>query len=394
MGNKFTISYGSAAPATSKLLPYELGLDNVTNTLYIGKEGGTSVALNTADTVGAIKRAGDTVVNGHFVYYNTSPVATASLFYNGSPFELREAGDVGNTQSADVYSPSIGFHWKNVAGAAIVMPPDEKFYRINSAGNKYRIYDAQDVIPITGGGTGATDAAGARSAIGAAAASHDHSTSNITSGTLSVGRGGTGQTTLAAFRNSIGLGNSTSTLDIANGGTGATTAAGIRNAIGLGNTTGALPVANGGTGVTTAAGIRNAIGLGNTTGVLGYAYGGLNSNSLDQAKTNLGIASSSTTTPATTPSALGTITTFELYKTGKIVHFTMRCEKSFTTGLTEGIGVIPTAYRPAYATYAALSVYTSSNTVITQAYATGGDVSFRLSGAVSAVIISGSWVTT
>ena len=123
--------------------------------------------------------------------------------------------------------PSV-FVGKNVAGAAIVMPSDGKFYRITNSGNKYRIYDAQDAIPVTGGGTGATDAAGARSAIGAAAASHDHSTSDITSGTLSVGRGGTGQTTLAAFRNSIGLGNSTSTLAIANGGTGATTAAGIR----------------------------------------------------------------------------------------------------------------------------------------------------------------------
>lgn len=263
MGNKFTISYGSAAPATSKLLPYELGLDNVTNTLYIGKAGGTSVALNTADTVGAIKRAGDTVVNGHFVYYNTSPVATISLFYSGSPFELREAGDVRDTQSDDVYSPSIGFRWKNVAGAAIVMPSDGKFYRITNSGNKYRIYDAQDAIPVTGGGTGATDAAGARSAIGAAAASHDHSTSDITSGTLSVGRGGTGQTTLAAFRNSIGLGNSTSTLAIANGGTGATTAAGIRDAIGLGNTTGALPVANGGFAASNARdGVNNIFAMG------------------------------------------------------------------------------------------------------------------------------------
>lgn len=42
-------------------------------------------------------------------------------------------------------------------------------------------------------------------------------------------------------------------LPIANGGTGQTTAAGVRNTLGLGNTTGALPIANGGTGQTTAA---------------------------------------------------------------------------------------------------------------------------------------------
>ena len=39
-------------------------------------------------------------------------------------------------------------------------------------------------------------------------------------------------------------------LSIANGGTGQTTVADVRNTLGLGNTTGALPVANGGTGAT------------------------------------------------------------------------------------------------------------------------------------------------
>ncbi|AXH47313.1 hypothetical protein SEA_EDEN_18 [Microbacterium phage Eden] len=49
----------------------------------------------------------------------------------------------------------------------------------------------------------------------------------------------------------------TGTLPMANGGTGQTTAAATRNALGLGNTTGALPVANGGTGATTRDGVRN-----------------------------------------------------------------------------------------------------------------------------------------
>ena len=48
-------------------------------------------------------------------------------------------------------------------------------------------------------------------------------------------------------------------LPIANGGTGQTTAAAARNALGLGNTTGALPVANGGTGVTSIANIIKAL---------------------------------------------------------------------------------------------------------------------------------------
>lgn len=89
----------------------------------------------------------------------------------------------------------------------------------------------------------------------------DLSTSKLTEGTLPVDRGGTGQATLQATRNAMGLGDTTGALPIANGGTGATTASGARNALGLGNTTGALPIANGGTGKTTAADARTALGV-------------------------------------------------------------------------------------------------------------------------------------
>ena len=95
-------------------------------------------------------------------------------------------------------------------------------------------------LPVARGGTGATTAAAARSAlgitpanIGAAASSHNHSAANITSGTLAVARGGTGQTTAAGIRNSLGLGNTTGALPIANGGTGATTAAQARANLGI-----------------------------------------------------------------------------------------------------------------------------------------------------------------
>ena len=47
-------------------------------------------------------------------------------------------------------------------------------------------------LPISNGGTGATSASAARSALGVAAASHNHSISDITSGILPESRGGTG----------------------------------------------------------------------------------------------------------------------------------------------------------------------------------------------------------
>lgn len=78
---------------------------------------------------------------------------------------------------------------------------------------------------------------------------------------LPITQGGTGQTTVAAARNALGLGNTSGALPIANGGTGQKTVAAARNALGLGNTSGAVPVANGGTGATTAANARTNLGI-------------------------------------------------------------------------------------------------------------------------------------
>lgn len=116
---------------------------------------------------------------------------------------------------------------------------------INNKSNPHSVTLAQvlggeGIIPIENGGTGATTALDARKKlgitaenIGAAASSHNHSAGNITSGTLSVARGGTGQTSLQATRNAMGLGNTTSALPVANGGTGATTKSGARSNLGI-----------------------------------------------------------------------------------------------------------------------------------------------------------------
>lgn len=79
----------------------------------------------------------------------------------------------------------------------------------------------------------------------------------------------------------------TSVLDIENGGTGQTTVAAARNALGLGNTSGAVPIASGGTGQTTVAAARNALGLGNTNGAVPVANGGTGASNAADARTNL-----------------------------------------------------------------------------------------------------------
>ncbi len=93
---------------------------------------------------------------------------------------------------------------------------------------------------------------------------------NNTTGTvaLTVERGGTGATDAAIARTNLGLGSisTLSNVPVASGGTGATNAAGARTNLGLGNisTLNNVPVASGGTGATNAAGARTNLGLGNS----------------------------------------------------------------------------------------------------------------------------------
>ena len=82
------------------------------------------------------------------------------------------------------------------------------------------------------------------SAIGAAASSHNHSASNITSGTLPVGRGGTGITS-----------NPSMLINLASTSAASVFAANPRPGV-----TGTLPIASGGTGGTSAASARLSLG--------------------------------------------------------------------------------------------------------------------------------------
>lgn len=153
--------------------------------------------------------------------------------------------------------------------------------------------------------------------VGAAPESHNHSASNITSGTLPISRGGTGGTTASAARSALGItpenigaatvnavntAQSTANTAISNAATAQSTADGKANAshthAASDVTSGTLPIIRGGTGQITAAGIRNALGLGNTTSALPVANGGTGATNAAAARSNLGAASAAAVTAA------------------------------------------------------------------------------------------------
>lgn len=158
------------------------------------------------------------------------------------------------------------------------------------ASASYSILTSKNAVTVAQGGTGATDAAGARTNLGLG--------SLATLDTVPIANGGTGQTTAKGVRNALGLGNTTGAVPVANGGTGATSASAARTNLGLGAlaTKDSVPIANGGTGATTASGARTNLGLGAiaTLSTVPVANGGTGATTASGARLNLGLGSVAT----------------------------------------------------------------------------------------------------
>ena len=108
-------------------------------------------------------------------------------------------------------------------------------------------------LSVEMGGTGAANAADARTSLGAAASSHTHAAADITSGTLGIARGGTGKATHTA--NAVLTGNGTNAVNNVASASGALYATAANGAPKFGT----LPVAQGGTGATSASAARTKL---------------------------------------------------------------------------------------------------------------------------------------
>lgn len=91
-----------------------------------------------------INVSGDTMTNTltlHFPYQST-----AGARYYSSALQIREAGDVGNTQNDLGYAPRIGFHWGQKAGSSLCMGSNGSFYFRNQNDDGYRDIWARNII--------------------------------------------------------------------------------------------------------------------------------------------------------------------------------------------------------------------------------------------------------
>ena len=193
---------------------------------------------------------------------------------------------------------------------------------------------------LVGNGTSAVTlrtASQVLSDIGAAAASHTHAASAITSGTfnearlptISISKGGTGATTAANARTNLGI-------TPANIG-----AATTDHTHTLGNLSGTLPVSKGGTGATTAANARTNLGI--TPANIGAAASNHTHSYLPLTGGNttgsIGIKSAQIDRDGTNPSSSQTGNAFVLYdKDGERIGL-LRADQGTDGTISLGLGV-------------------------------------------------------
>ena len=285
-----------------------LGTATVTGTLPIGKGGTGQITAQDARNALLPAQSANTFLGSDGTNVSFSAVSLTSSVTGTLPIGSGGTGQTTAQNARNALLPAQS------ADTALVSDGTNVSFSSLGLGSN----TITGTLPITKGGTGEITAQAARNALlptqaaNAALLSDGTNvsfglvglTSNVT-GTLSIGNGGTGQTTAQNARNALLPAQSANTflgsngtdvsfsavnlttsvsgaLPIANGGTGQTTAQNARNALlptqanntvltsdGTNvsfnalnlatSTTGTLPIANGGTGQTTAQAARNAL---------------------------------------------------------------------------------------------------------------------------------------
>ena len=211
-------------------------------------EGGTGANTfeQACENLGAVKNTGDIIKGDLKIYDNIDLKETMRLKSNGNLVLYKESDNEDlesyAIQFKDEASGGDYYGHIDIIASAPGSENNKRSIRLTShsknipASFSSKALNTLELgVDDTGTRTVYVSAPDAwRKAISAAASSHNHSASNITSGTLAIARGGTGRTTTAngaMYATSAGGAISMGTLPIAQGGTGKTTAAEARSAL-------------------------------------------------------------------------------------------------------------------------------------------------------------------
>ena len=202
-------------------------------------EGGTGANTfeQACENLGAVKNTGDIIKGDLKIYDNIDLKETMRLKSNGNLVLYKESDNEDlesyAIQFKDEASGGDYYGHIDIIASAPGSENNKRSIRLTShsknipASFSSKALNTLELgVDDTGTRTVYVSAPDAwRKAISAAASSHNHSASNITSGTLAIARGGTGRTTTAngaMYATSAGGAISMGTLPIAQGGTGAT----------------------------------------------------------------------------------------------------------------------------------------------------------------------------
>lgn len=161
---------------------------------------------------------------------------TTYTFTNGTDGSFTVTPSTGGAQKVTIGKPSTAGTADNATTANKVA--QALVVKLNGG-------TAEGTSQFTFNGSAAKTVNITAASVGAAAASHQHSAADITSGVLAVTRGGTGITAAPSMLVNLA----------------STSAAGIFATAPRPGVTGTLPIANGGTGATSAAAARTALGV-------------------------------------------------------------------------------------------------------------------------------------
>ena len=228
---------------------------------------------------------------GHVTAANSRTVTIPSTLSNGT-------GTAGLIKTSSTVTSNSGYTACPVISGVPYYKDTNTTYTLSSFGVTATAAELNALDGITSTVTELNYCDGVTSNIqtqldGKASSSHNHSASNITSGTLEVARGGTGKATHTS--NAVLTGNGTSAVN------NVATASGALYATSVNGTPkfGTLPIAQGGTGATTASAARTNLGVAGyeevagtpTATPLGIAYGGTGATTAAAARTNLNVPS-------------------------------------------------------------------------------------------------------